>query len=211
MEVAEMWTRLRHRRIAHRIAAVDGLPFPASTRHRLENQHPYLSSADVRVVEAATRQWFRIVARHPTATLSMPSVVADDLWRELTLHTRDYAAFCDTAFGRPRPHQPEPAMAADTANITSIPALLATLDHSRRDEGCSPTDLPLLFRVDETLRIRHGNRYLADCGGRGECFPAPGLICLQHLAGPGKRPGAPGIRGDLPFYDGRYSETGGGG
>lgn len=58
----------------------------------------------------------------------------------------------------------------------------------------------MLFRMDESLFIPNGNCYLADCGGRGECFHAPGLICLRHLAGPGKRPYAGGIRGDPPGY-----------
>ncbi len=196
-----MWTRLGHHRTSHRIAAVDDLTFPASTRHRLENQHPHLSDDDVRLVEAATRQWFRLVARHPKATLSTPSVVVDDEWRELARHERDYAAFCDAAFGRPLPHRPEPAMAADTTNTSRVPGLLATLDYARQDEGCGAADLPLLFRVDEGLRIRDGNRYLADCGGRGECFRAPGLICLRHLAGSGRRPGTRGIR-DPSIYDG---------
>jgi hypothetical protein len=204
-----IWTRLRDHRTAQRIAAVDDSPFPASGRQRLGNQHPHLSDDDIRQVEAATRQWFRLVARHPRATLTMPSVVVHDFWYELTLHTRDYAAFCDAAFGRSLPHQREPAVAADTANTNRARVLLATLGYARRDEGSSPTALPLLFRVDESLRIPNGNRYLADCGGRGQCFQAPSLICLQHLAGPGKRPGPRGIRGDLPFHDGRLGNAGG--
>jgi hypothetical protein len=197
-----MWARLGNHRTAHRIAAVDNLPFPASTRHRLENRHPHLSGDDIRMVEAATRQWFRLVARHPKATLSMPSVVAGDLWRELALHARDYAAFCDAAFRRPLPYRSEPAMAVDTANTTRVPLVLATLDYARQDERCGATDLPLLFRVDESLRIQDGNRYLADCGGRGECFRAPGLICMQHLEGLGKRLRPGGIR-DLSTYSDR--------
>jgi hypothetical protein len=100
-------------------------------------------------------------------------------------------------------------MAADTANINRIPLLLATLSYARRDEGCSPTVLPLLFRVDKNLRIRDGNCYLANCGGRGECFRAPGLICLQHLGGPGKPRSPRGHRGAPPTDGGRYEYNGG--
>ena len=102
-------------------------------------------------------------------------------------------------------------MRADTVNTNRIPLLLATLNYGRRDEGCGPTGLPLLFRVDQELRVRDGNRYLADCGGRGECFPGSSLVCLQHLGGRGKRPRTGGIRGDLPFSDGRYGYAGGAG
>jgi hypothetical protein len=176
------------------------LQFPAGGRQLLGNRHPHLSVDDIRLVEAATRQWFRLVARNPRARLSMPSVVADDLWRELTLHARDYAVFCDAAFGRLLEHERKPARS---------PLLQATLGYARRDEGCGPTDLPLLFRVDRILEIRDGNRYLADCGGRGECFQASGQICLQHLAGPGKRLTYGGIRGDPSFIVGTHGYDGG--
>ncbi|MFE9189811.1 hypothetical protein ACFYL6_09400 [Micromonospora sp. NPDC007208] len=187
------------------------LRFPASGRQHLRNRYPHLSDDDIVLVETATRQWFRIIARQPSAKLSMPSVVVDDLWQELTLHAQDYATFCDAAFGRLPHPQPRSATSGDTTDADRRPLLLTTLSHGRRDEGSGPTGLPLLFRVDEELRVHDGNRYLADCGGRGECFPVSGRVCLQHLAGPGKRPKPPGIRGDLPFNDGRHGYAGGAG
>jgi hypothetical protein len=80
--------------------------------------------------------------------------------------------------------------------------LLTTLRLAREDggqgggqpRGQGTADLPLLFRVDGALRVADGNRYLADCGGRGECFRAVGLTCLQHLSGPGRRPTRRGVR-----------------
>lgn len=194
-----IWTRLQKYRSAHRLAVVDDLRFSAGARQRLMNQHRHLNGDDIGTVETAARQWFRLIARNPRATLSMPSVVVDDLWRELTLDARDYAAFCDAAFGRPVPH---------TLRDATPAGMLATLSYARRDENCGPTDLPLLFRVDHDLRIPDGPRYLADCGGRGECFQARGMICLQHVGGPGKRLKLGGIRGDLPF-DGRHGYAGG--
>ncbi|MCW6003381.1 hypothetical protein K1W54_02115 [Micromonospora sp. CPCC 205371] len=195
-----IWKRLRKIRSARRVAVVDHLQFSAGARHRLTNKHTHLSGDDVHLVEAATRQWFRLIARHPRAALSMPSLVVDDLWNELTLDAREYAAFCDTAFGRPVTRSSRQTTAAGT---------LATLSHARRDENCDPTDLPLLFRVDQALRIEHGHRYLADCGGRGQCFQAGDMICLQHISRPGKRLKLGGIRGDLAFHDGRHGYAGG--
>ncbi|MEU7803578.1 hypothetical protein AB0B10_30430 [Micromonospora arborensis] len=205
------WTKFRSDRTPRRLRAVSDLQFPASGREHLRNQHPQLSDDDIVLVETATRQWFRLVARHSGAKLSMPSVVVDDLWQALTLHTQVYAAFCDAAFGRLLQHEPRSATSDATTTATRSSQLLATLGHGRRDEGGGPTDLPLLFRVDQELHIRDGNRYLADCGGRGECFPVAGRVCLQHLGGPGKRPKPRGIRGDLPFNDGRYGYAGGAG
>ncbi|MGC4869148.1 hypothetical protein ACLQ3B_27335 [Micromonospora sp. DT53] len=206
-----IWTKFRSDRTPRRLRAVSELRFPASGRQQLRNRHPHLGDDDILLVETAARQWFRIIARQPGAKLSMPSVVVDDLWQELTLHERDYATFCDAAFGRPPHHQPRSAPGGDPADDNQRPLLLTTLSYGRRDEGCGPNGLPLLFRVDQELQIQDGNRYLADCGGRGECFPVSGRVCLQHLAGPGKRPKPPGIRGDLPFLDGRHGYAGGAG
>ncbi|MBB5481729.1 hypothetical protein [Micromonospora parathelypteridis] len=190
---------------------MSNLQFPASGREHLRNQYPHLNDDDIVLVETATRQWFRIIARQPRAKLAMPSVVVDDLWQALTLHAEDYATFCDAAFGRLLNRQPRSAPNGDTTNADRSALLLATLSHGRQDEGCAATDLPLLFRVDQELRVHDGNRYLADCGGRGECFPVSGRVCLQHLEGPGKRPKSGGIRGDLPFNDGRHGYAGGAG
>ncbi|MEU4530672.1 hypothetical protein AB0F49_20805 [Micromonospora ureilytica] len=206
-----IWTKFRSDRTPRRLRAVSELRFPASGRHHLRNRYPHLSDDDIALVETAARQWFRIIARQPGAKLSMPSVVVNDLWQELTLHERDYATFCDAAFGRPPHHQPRSAPGGDAADDNRRPLLLTTLSYGRRDEGCGPNGLPLLFRVDQELQIHDGNRYLADCGGRGECFPVSGRVCLQHLAGPGKRSKPPGIRGDLPFLDGRHGYAGGAG
>ncbi|MFG1841390.1 hypothetical protein ACGFH8_23565 [Micromonospora sp. NPDC049175] len=185
--------------------------FPASAREHLRNRYPHLSDDDIAVVESATRQWFRLAVRQSGAKLAMPSVVVGDLWQALTLHTQDYATFCDAAFGHPLDHLPRSATSDDPTDAGRRTLLLATLNHARRDEGGSPTSLPLLFRVDDELRIPGGRRYLADCGGRGECFPVAERVCLQHLAGLGKRPKPRGIRGDLPFLDGRHGYGGGSG
>lgn len=175
--------RLWDRRIVRRIAVVDAFAFPSSVRLRFSDQHRELSADDVRTVEAATRQWFRLAARRPKTKLSMPSVVVDDMWHDLVLHTRDYAAFCQAAFGRFLHHVPESAMSSPAAATNRSAGLLATLQLAREDEGCDPQQLPLLFRVDKELGVDGGRRYLADCGGRGQCYEVRGTLCLHHVTG----------------------------
>ncbi len=172
-----------------RIATVDDFAFPGSVRQRFAAEHSELTSDQLRLVEAATRQWFRLAARHPKAKLSMPSVVVDDLWHELVLHTRDYGAFCTAAFGRFLHHQPETAMSTEAAAANASTLLAATLELARQDEHCEPPKLPILFRIDQELKVEGGRHYLADCGGRGQCFPLLGTTCLEHLAGTRKRLG----------------------
>nr|WP_221376351.1 hypothetical protein [Actinoplanes polyasparticus] len=182
-------------RTAHRVAAIDAYRFPAAVRQRLASEHDSLNQAGLDQVESATRQWFRLAARHPRAKLTMPSLIAAALWTEFSRQTTEYAAFCTEAFGRApldRPSSPGPTAPASSSGPTapassSGPAALAeTFRFARQDENCGPAALPLLFRIDQQLSIRGGYRYLADCGGRGTCYDVPGAVCLQHLKGPGR-------------------------
>jgi hypothetical protein len=173
------WTRLLDRGNVRRTAIVDATTFPHGVRHRFAGSHADLTAEDIQTVEAATRQWFRLAARNPRAHLSMPSVVVDDLWHEWVLHTREYADFCEAAFGRFLHHVPDSPGAAAHGHTR----LLATLRLARQDEPGCPDQLPLLFRVDRQLAVDGGRGYLADCGGRSQCHPVPGSVCLRHVAG----------------------------
>ncbi|MCU7728485.1 hypothetical protein ODJ79_32645 [Actinoplanes sp. KI2] len=168
------WIRSRGRRTARRLAVVDGYRFTAGVRHRFTLEHGDLDTAAVALVQSAARQWFRLAARHPAAHPAMPSVVVDDLWREMVRDARDYAEFCDAAFGRLLPRPPEPG--------SDRPARLATTFRlAREDENGA---LPLLFRIDRELRVPGGGHYLADCGGgRDVCHEMPGATCLKHITG----------------------------
>jgi hypothetical protein len=173
--------RLPVRGVAGRVAMIDAYQFPSSIHQRFAFAHESLSEQDIRTAEVAARQWFRLAARHPHAKLAMPSVAVDDLWHEMVLHTQEYAEFCDAALGRFLHHVPESAMSgADTAGNRHS-ALPSTLKLAQQDEACPADRLPLLFRVDRELRIENARHYLADCGGRGLCYGAPGMVCVQHL------------------------------
>lgn len=176
---------LGSRRVARRLAAVDAYTFPSNVRRRVHLKHPDLRTQSTTLIETALRQWFRILARRPSARLSMPSTLADDMWHEFLLHTRDYAAFCDAAFGQFLHHEPESTMSPDQAAANRSDGLLITLQRARQDEHCGPHALPLLFRVDQEVQLQGCRRYHVDCGGREQCYDAsqPGLVCLHHLAG----------------------------
>jgi hypothetical protein len=178
-------------RTQDRSRIVDGYLFPSSVRQRFAQEHETMSAADIATVEAAARQWFRLAARHRKVKLSMPSVIVDDYWHEMVLHTRDYAEFCDTAVGRFLHHVPESAMSAGDASANRKSTLRQTFKLAQEDEGVEATRLPLLFRVDRDLAVEGGRRYLADCGGRGQCYGMTGSVCLQHVDGVGRKPGGP--------------------
>ncbi len=200
--------RFGNRAMARRLAVIDAYEFPSSVRSRFSLQHQSLSAEDVRVVEAGTRQWFRLVARHPKAKLAMPSVIVDDMWHEHVLHTRDYAEFCDSAFVRFLHHTPESAMSADGASANRTAGIATTYKVAQQDEPGEAGRLPLLFRADAELGIGGGRRYLADCGGRGQCHDLPGSVCLQHIDGLERRIGG---RWKPASQHGNYPIDGGGG
>jgi hypothetical protein len=199
---------LRNRGTDRRLAVIDSYEIPASVRSRFSFHYPELSAAAVSTVEAGTRQWFRLVARNPKGQLAMPSLVVDDMWHEMVLHTREYAEFCDTAFGRFVHHTPESAMTESAASENRGSGLAVTYRLAKQDE---PGGMPLLFRVDGELGVEGGRHYLADCGGRGQCFDMPGVVCLEHISGAGKGYQAPWSRDRAADSPQNYPEGGGGG
>lgn len=166
---------------------VDAYRFPSSVRQRFAFAHPDLAPENMRKVEDATRQWFRLAARHPKTKFAMPSVAVDAMWHEMVLHTREYQEFCEQALGRFLHHEPESAMSVADAAANRAKRLKNTFHLAQQDEGGEPPALPLLFRVDRETGIRGGRRYLADCGGRGQCFGVVDALCLTHLTGEGRR------------------------
>lgn len=174
--------RVWDRGIARRLAAVGAFPFPSGARERFRFEHETMNADGLRMVEDATRQWFRLAARHPRAALAMPSVVVDAMWREVARHTREYDAFCADAFGRPLHHVPASSVRAESVG----PGLSAAYRLAREDESTEAPRLPLLFRVDRELAVAGGHRYIADCGGRASCHEVPGARCLRHITGPEK-------------------------
>ncbi len=185
--------RLWDRGGTRRLAAVDAYRFPSGVRQRFALTHPGLSYEHLDAVEAATRQWFRLLARQPRAKLVMPSRAAGDYCREFRLHTGEYGTFCTQVTGRLQQDEPATDKGA---------RLYATFRLAQQDEHLESHRLPLLFRVDRDVAIPDARRYLADCGGYEHCYEESDVLCLRHLSGvPRTRrggwnhPGAPGVGG----------------
>lgn len=74
--------------------------FPKGLYEKLRQRRPELSHKDCALVSRALRQFFLVFAKSRGRFVAMPSQVADDLWHEFILHTRNYERFCLRAFGR---------------------------------------------------------------------------------------------------------------
>ncbi|MRD47312.1 hypothetical protein GHT07_08470 [Caenimonas koreensis DSM 17982] len=148
---------------AQREAYIRNFEFPMGLFERLRKQRPELSLKDCQLVAHALRQFFLSHLKSGKQFVSMPSQVADDLWHEFILYTRNYQQFCDRAFGTFMHHTP--AVALGKARNSNI-GLRRCFWFTCKEENINPRKpmrLPLLFAIDTKLGIADGFRYVADC------------------------------------------------
>jgi len=163
------------------VAEVDRYQFPEAVADRFRREHPEVHPEDTALVEAAARQWFRLIARAPKQALALPSRAVSDWWLGF-LHAEDaYRQFCQDAFGGFVPHRPPPSGPGE--GVADGPGLMRTLESARGDEPAAPNGLPWLFRVDARVYVLNARRYIATCGGGPECYSVAGSVCLHHLTG----------------------------
>jgi hypothetical protein len=148
---------------SRREAFIRSFEFPMGLFDRLRKRRPELQLRDCQLVAHGLRQFFLSHLKSGRQFVSMPSQVADDLWHEFILFTKNYQLFCDKAFGRFMHHTPAVALGGQrTANI----GLRRCFFYTCKEENInprSPARLPLLFALDAKLGVADGFRYVADC------------------------------------------------
>lgn len=139
--------------------------FPQGLLTKLAQRRPALGRKEQQLVARGLRQFFLAHLKSGRKFVSMPSQVVDDLWHEFILYTRDYDKFCNTAFGQFFHHTPAVALSGDKQNNTGLRRAwwFACLEDNINPR--TPSRLPLLFALDEKLKIEGGFRYAADCSG----------------------------------------------
>ena len=157
-----VWSRWR---ISARADHIRSYMFPRGLIDRFGIKRPELSLKERQLVAHALRQFFLAHLKSGCKFVSMPSQVADELWHEFILYTRHYETFCNDAFGSFMHHTPAVVLGADRQNNAG---LRRTWWHCCLEENINPkaaTRLPLLFSLDEKLKISNGFRYALDCKG----------------------------------------------
>lgn len=137
--------------------------FPRGLFQKLVEKHPGIEQRDAALVSRGLRQFFLAYLKSKRQFVSMPSQAADDLWHEFILYTRDYAEFCQRAFGGFLHHTPAAVLGADKR---SNAGLRRTWWWACKDENihpARPARLPLLFALDAKLKIANGFVYAANC------------------------------------------------
>ena len=158
---AVLWQR---QRLLRRDAFIRSFALPHGLFDKLRRHHPHLTLKECQLVSHGLRQFFLAHLKSGRQHVSMPSQVADDLWHEFILYTRNYQAFCQQAFGRFFHHTPAAVLAGGRARSNA--GLRRCWWQVCREENIdprAPTRLPLLFALDAKLGIANGFRYVADC------------------------------------------------
>jgi hypothetical protein len=137
--------------------------FPRGLFEKLHARRPALETKDMQLVARALRQFFLAHLKSGRQYVSMPSQVADDLWHEFILYTRNYDAFCRRAFGRFMHHTPAVALGDDRQNNSGLRRVWWYSCKEENINPARPTRLPLLFALDSKLGIADGFVYAPDC------------------------------------------------
>lgn len=131
---------------------------------RLKQQHyKYLSEAEINKIMSALKLFFLMVLKNKGKQVAMPSQAVDVAWHEFILCTKDYADFCQKAFGKFLHHTPTERMnsSTDATNgIINVWTLACQMDNIDPE---NPHKLPTIFSIDSELNIKNGFHYTLDC------------------------------------------------
>jgi hypothetical protein len=156
-----LWERLRQHQ---RGEFIRNYAWPAGLLDKLEGHYPGFTRKETALVGNGLRQFFQAYLMAGRKDVAMPSQVADDLWHQFILYTRDYKAFCERAFGGFLHHTP--AVVLSPERKKSNEGLRRVWWYSCKQENIdprNPTRLPLLFALDAKFDIPNGYRYAPDC------------------------------------------------
>ncbi|WP_119274058.1 glycine-rich domain-containing protein [Taklimakanibacter deserti] len=151
------WLRLR------RAEFIRTYKWPAGLLQKLAEHHPDLARKDTALVSRGLRQFFIAYLMSGKRFVSMPSRVADDLWHEFILYTREYKRFCRGAFGSFLHHTPAVVLSVNRQGNEGLRRVWWYCCKYENIDPRQPTRLPLLFALDAKLNIPNGFRYHPQC------------------------------------------------
>jgi hypothetical protein len=159
---ALLWQRqLRLRREAY----IRDFILPKGLFEKLRERHPNLTLKECQLVAQGLRQFYLAHLKSGRKFVAMPSQVADDLWHEFILYTRNYQQFCRRAFGRFLHHTPAVVMSKGQRSDAGIQRCWHFACHEENINPKQPSRLPLLFALDSKLQVANGFVYVPDCSG----------------------------------------------
>ncbi|MBL8483249.1 MAG: hypothetical protein JNJ60_13710 [Rhodocyclaceae bacterium] len=196
-----------------RLEYIRSFELPRGLFDKLQKRRPALSLKDCQLVAHALRQFFLAYAMSGRQFVSMPSQVADDLWHEFILYTKNYDNFCRRAFGGFLHHTPAAAIGSNQSADAGLRRCWRYVCREENINPRKPTRLPLLFAIDAKLAIADGFIYTADCrAARAQPAGAGVIHCGSDLGGGGSDSAGGSSDGDsADCGDGGGGGCGGGG
>jgi hypothetical protein len=137
--------------------------WPPGLLDRLEKHRPGLERKDSALVSRGLRQFFIAYLMSGNRYVSMPSQVADDLWHEFILYTREYETFCRRAFGAFLHHTPAVVLGEHRKSNEGLRRVWWYCCKYESIDPAKPTRLPLLFALDAKLKVSDGFVYHPQC------------------------------------------------
>jgi hypothetical protein len=156
-----MWLPLR---AARRADFIRTFAFHKGLYERLLKRRPELTLKDCQLVGRALRQFFLAYLKGGRRFVSMPSQLADDLWHEFILYTKNYEHFCRRAFGGFLHHTPAVVLGSSRDANAGLRRCWWLACREENINPRRPTRLPLLFALDAKFGVADGFRYVPDCG-----------------------------------------------
>ena len=155
----------RRQQALSRESLIRSFPLPHGVFEKLRKRHPQLTQKDCQLVAQGLRQFFLAYLKGGRRYVAMPSQVADDLWHEFILCTKNYRTFCDKAFGGFLHHTPAVALRGSAPDDEGLRRCWRQACREENINPQRPARLPLLFALDGKLGIADGFRYVPDCSG----------------------------------------------
>jgi hypothetical protein len=191
--------------------------WPAGLLGRLEKHRPGMERKDSALVSRGLRQFFLAYLMSGQRNVSMPSQVADDLWHEFILYTREYDSFCRRAFGGFLHHTPAVVLSEHRKSNEGLRRVWWYCCKYENIDPVNPTRLPLLFALDAKLHIPGGFVYHPQCeelrrrGGDAGAAYCGGDFSSSSFDGGSVGFGDAGSDGSSSAGDGGGGDGGGGG
>src|SRR6185369_8178782 len=110
--------KARMAKLRTRAKFIQQYAFPAELRNRLQRNTGLDLAQSGRVLEGLRQYFLACLSAHRSRIakeVGMPSKAVDAAWHEFIVLTKEYAAFCEKAFGRYLHHTPGAMMATPTS------------------------------------------------------------------------------------------------
>lgn len=181
------WQRLKRAEFIRTYA------WPRGLLERLEKHRPGLERKESALVSRGLRQFFIAYLMSGQRFVSMPSQIADDLWHEFILYTREYEKFCRGAFGSFLHHTPAVVLGARRSDNEGLRRVWWYCCKYESIDPVHPTRLPLLFALDAKLNIPDGFVYEPQCDPSRRNSDGGAAYCGGDFASPSVDGGTAGF------------------